>query len=224
MQLYDRGIRRRLAPMLGERPHIELANSVLFSLPGTPVVRYGDEIGMGDDLRLKERDCARTPMQWTPEKNGGFTGADDSVRPVISSGPYGCGEVNVERQRRDPNSLLNWMASMIRLRKECPEIGWGEWEIVPTGSSSILGICYEWRGNSVVVLHNFSSLRQEARFELKNPRDNRLTNLLVNEEIRPDKTGTYRVTLESFGYRWYRVGGLGYALRVERDSGAGTKW
>jgi maltose alpha-D-glucosyltransferase/alpha-amylase len=224
MQLYDRGIRRRLAPMLGERAHLELANSVMFSLPGTPVVRYGDEIGMGDDLRLKERDAARTPMQWSGEENGGFTSAAESSRPVISNGPFGCGEVNVERQRRDPNSLLNWTASIIRLRKECPEIGWGEWTIVPTQASSILAILYQWRGNSVVVVHNFSSRPQEAKFSLDVPDSDRLTNLLVNEELHPDKSGKYRVALESFGYRWYRVGGLGYAMHLQRDSGAGVKW
>jgi maltose alpha-D-glucosyltransferase / alpha-amylase len=224
MQLYDRGIRRRLAPMLGERAHIELANSAMFSLPGTPVVRYGDEIGMGDDLRLKERDCARTPMQWSAEQNGGFTSAEHPARPVISSGPFGCSVVNVEKQRRDPNSLLNWTASMIRVRKECAEIGWGEWTIIPTTTVSILAICYQWRGNSVVVLHNFSSRPQEARFSIDAPDGGRLTNLLVNEELHADKSGKYRVSLESFGYRWFRVGGLGYALHVQRDSGAGVKW
>jgi maltose alpha-D-glucosyltransferase/alpha-amylase len=132
--------------------------------------------------------------------------------------------VNVEKQRRDPNSLLNWTASMIRVRKECPEVGWGEWKIIPTANSSILAICYEWRGNSVVVLHNFSSRPQEARFSISAPDGERMTNLLVNEELRVDKSGTYRVSLESFGYRWFRVGGLGYALHVQRDSGAGVKW
>jgi maltose alpha-D-glucosyltransferase/alpha-amylase len=224
MQLYDRGIRRRLAPMLGERAHIELANSAMLSLPGTPVIRYGDEIGMGDDLRLMERDCARTPMQWSGEQNGGFTSAAHSVRPVISNGPFASSEVNVERQRRDPNSLLNWMVSMIRVRKECAEIGWGEWTIVPTANASILAICYQWRGNAVVVLNNFSSRPQEARFSIDSPHGDRLTNLLVNEELHADKSGKYRVALESFGYRWYRIGGLGYALHTERDSGAGVKW
>lgn len=224
MQLYDRGIRRRLAPMLGERARLELAYSVMFSLPGTPVVRYGDEIGMGDDLRLKERDCARTPMQWSSEPHGGFTTSDRPARPAISDGPYGWDDVNVERQRRDRNSLLNWTARMIRARKECPEIGWGDWSSVATGSPHVLGLCYEWRGNSVVVLHNFSSLPQEARFRLKNPAGVQLTNLLVNEEIRADAAGMHRVALESYGYRWFRVGGLGYALHVQRDSGAGVKW
>lgn len=99
----------------------------MFSLPGSPVMRYGDEIGMGDDLRLKERDAVRTPMQWSNERNAGFTAAEMPVRPVIADGPYAYDQVNVESQRRDPNSLLNWTARMIRVRKECPEIGWGSW-------------------------------------------------------------------------------------------------
>ena len=170
MQLYDRGIRRRLAPMLGERAQLELAYSAMVALPGTPVIRYGDEIAMGDDLRLKERDCARTPMQWTNERHGGFTTADKPVRPVIADGPYGYDQVNVEKQRRDPNSLLNWTAGMIRARKECPEIGWGTWKLVATRSPSVLAIYYEWRGNAVLILHNFSSQPREARFRLDDPR------------------------------------------------------
>ena len=90
MQLYERGIRRRLAPMLqGDRRRLELAYSLMMTLPGTPVIRYGDEIGMGDDLRLPERNCARTPMQWSTEPHGGFTKSDKSVLPVIDEGPYG---------------------------------------------------------------------------------------------------------------------------------------
>jgi maltose alpha-D-glucosyltransferase/alpha-amylase len=224
MQLYGRGIRRRLAPMLGERARLELAYSVMFSLPGTPVIRYGDEIGMGDDLRLKERDCARTPMQWSSTKNGGFSDADETTRPVIGDGPYSCGELNVEKQRRDPNSLLNWTASMIRVRKECPEIGWGAWQLLATHSPNVLGLCYEWRGTSVVVLHNFSSERREARFALKDPRGTQLTNLLVNETIYADPDGMHHIALEAYGYRWFRVGDMGYALHVERDSGAGINW
>src|SRR6185295_11129074 len=108
MQLYDRGIRRRLAPMLdGDRRRLELAYSLLFTLPGTPVIRYGDELGMGDDLSLPERQCARTPMQWSDEPNGGFTKSRPGV-PVISGGAFGYEHLNVAQQRRDPNSMLNW--------------------------------------------------------------------------------------------------------------------
>jgi maltose alpha-D-glucosyltransferase / alpha-amylase len=224
MQLYDRGIRRRLAPMLGERAHIELAYSLMFSLPGTPVMRYGDEIGMGDDLRLKERDAVRTPMQWSNEENAGFTTSDDPVKPVISTGPYGCETVNVEKQRRDPGSLLNWTARMIRVRKECPEIGWGKWELLNIRSQYILGLCYEWRGNAVVVLHNFSSRPQEARFAVEAEGGERLSSLLAQEELEADADGVHRIPMEAHGYRWYRVGGLNYALHIQRDSGAGENW
>ena len=130
MQLYDRGIRRRLAPMLqGDRRRLELAYSLMMTLPGTPVIRYGDEIGMGDDLQLPERNCARTPMQWSTEPHGGFTKSDKPVLPVISDGAYGFEHVNVADQRRDPNSLLNWMERIIRMRKEVPEIGWGDFAV-----------------------------------------------------------------------------------------------
>jgi maltose alpha-D-glucosyltransferase/alpha-amylase len=224
MQLYDRGIRRRLAPMLGERSQIELAYSLLFSLPGTPVLRYGDEIGMGEDLRLPERYAMRTPMQWSHERNAGFSTAEQIVRPVISGGPFGHEHVNVEAQRRDPNSLLNWTVQMIRLRKECPEIGWGTWTVLPTGSTHILALCYEWRGNAVVVVHNFDSRPHEARFRVGAEGGERLANLMVNEEISADARGLHHVALEAHGYKWYRVGGLSYALLAHRDSGAGVAW
>src|SRR6202043_581511 len=139
MQLYNRGIRRRLAPMLGgDRRRLELAYSLMMTLPGTPVIRYGDEIGMGDNLKLPERNCARTPMQWSTEPNAGFTKSDKPVMPVISTGPYGFEHVNVAEQRRDANSLLNWMERIIRMRKEVPEIGWGEFSFVSAGGPDVL--------------------------------------------------------------------------------------
>jgi maltose alpha-D-glucosyltransferase/alpha-amylase len=224
MQLYGRGIRRRLASMLGERSHIELAYSLMFSLPGTPVLRYGDEIGMGEDLRQNERDAVRTPMQWSSERNAGFSTAERTVKPVIDSGPYSCDHVNVEAQRRDPGSLLNWMVRMIRLRKECPEIGWGEWSLLRTGAPCVLGMCYEWRGNSVVVLHNFGDRPVEARFRVDAEGGDQLANLLQQEEKHADERGLHHVALEAHGYRWFRVGGMAYALHATRDSGAGVAW
>src|SRR6185436_8272490 len=138
-------IRRRLAPMLGNREQIELAYSLMFSLPGTPVLRYGDEIGMGDDLSLGERNAVRTPMQWSDEPQAGFSTAKKTVLPVISKGPYSYERINVETQRREIDSLLNWTERLIRLRKECPEIGWGTFQIVATGDSSVLGMRFDWR-------------------------------------------------------------------------------
>jgi maltose alpha-D-glucosyltransferase / alpha-amylase len=108
MQLYDRGIRRRLTPMLGnDRKRLELAFSLLFSLPGTPMMQYGDEIGIGDNLRLPERECARTPMQWTAGRHAGFSTARRVVRAVINDKVYSYKRVNVAQQRRDPHSILS---------------------------------------------------------------------------------------------------------------------
>jgi maltose alpha-D-glucosyltransferase/alpha-amylase len=216
MQLYDRGIRRRLAPMLGNQNQLELAYSLLFSLPGTPVLRYGDEIGMGDDLALDERYPVRTPMQWSDEPMAGFTKSEKPVRPVIDKGPYSYEQINVERQRRDPNSLLNWMIRMIRLRKECPEIGWGDWKVLHTGSPSVLAMRYTWLGNSLLIVHNFDEKPHEVRLKTEGGKDERLINLLVNDESRADGRGIHKIAIDAYGYRWYRVGNLDYSLEQTR--------
>ena len=167
MQLYNRGIRRRLAPMLeGDRRRIELAYSLMMTLPGTPVIRYGDEIGMGDNLKLPERNCARTPMQWSTEPNAGFTKSDKPVMPVISGGPYGFEHVNVAAQRRDPDSLLDWMERIIRMRKEVPEIGWGDFSFISARAAEVLIMRYEWRNNAVICAHNLSSVPREVSFSV----------------------------------------------------------
>jgi maltose alpha-D-glucosyltransferase / alpha-amylase len=211
MQLYHRGIRRRLAPMLGDRLHVELANSLLFALPGAPVLRYGDEIGMGEDLSLKERDAVRTPMQWADEPNGGFSTARRLVHPVISRGPYGYGRVNVDAQRRDPGSLLNWMAKMIAVRKECREVGWGDWRFLPAQSNTVIALCYTWRGTRVIIIHNFSREPREVRLRIEGEGGELLASLLDGEDSRAMR-GEHRITLDTYGYRWYRVGGLNYAI------------
>ena len=141
MQLYQRGIRRRLAPMLdGDRRRIELAYSLMFTLPGTPVLRYGDELGMGDNLALPERQCARTPMQWSNEPQAGFTKSEKPVVPVISAGAFGFEHVNAAQQRRNPNSMLNWTERIIRMRKEVPEVGWGDFNLL--ADPRCVGACH----------------------------------------------------------------------------------
>ncbi len=215
MQLYDRGIRRRLAPMLrNDRRRLELAYSLLFSLPGTPVLGYGDEIGMGDDLSLPERNCARTPMQWSTEPNGGFTTGRKPVLPVISAGPYGYEQINVAAQRRDPNSLLNWLERIIRMRGEVPEIGWGDCTVLPSGSDSVLVLRYDWRNNGVLVVHNFAGEPVEIVVQLDDDgRGCDLANLFAEEHSEADDRSRHRLVLEPYGYRWYRIGGLDYLLR-----------
>ena len=216
MQLYDRGIRRRLAPMLnGDRRRLELAYSLMFTLPGTPVVRYGDEIGMGDNLDLPERVAARTPMQWSNEPHAGFTKSDAPVVPVIESGPYGYEQANVAVQRRDPNSLLNWMERIIRMRKEVPEIGWGDFAIIPTRNPAVLVIRYDWRNNSVLFAHNLDGTPCETSFAvgLSDGSEKLLVNLLGENHSRARDDGKHHLMLEPYAYRWYRVGGLDYLLK-----------
>jgi maltose alpha-D-glucosyltransferase/alpha-amylase len=214
MQLYGRGIRRRLAPMLGgDRRRIELAYSLMFTLPGTPVIRYGDEVGMGDDLSLPERTCARTPMQWSDEPNGGFTKSPRPVVPVISTGAFGYEHVNVAQQRRDPNSLLNWTERIIRMRKEVPEIGWGDYEVIPTRDDAILVIRYDWRNNSVLFVHNLKARPREIVFSTGLGAAGRLlVNVLSGDHSHANDAGQHRLVMEGYGYRWYRVGGLDYLL------------
>src|SRR5258707_5116555 len=137
--------RRPLAP----------AYSMMKILPGTPVIRYGDEIAMGDNLKLPERNCARIRMQWSTEPNAGFTKSDKPCVPLISDGPYAFTHTNVAAQRRDPTSLLNWMERIIRMRKEVPEIGWGEFSFVSTGTPKVLAMRYQWRNNSGWCVPNF---------------------------------------------------------------------
>ncbi|MCF2446694.1 alpha-amylase family protein [Dyadobacter sp. CY345] len=204
MQLYDRGIRRRLAPMLGNnRNHIELAYSLLYSLPGSPVIRYGEELGMGDDLSLKERISVRTPMQWTDEKNAGFTSADTAIRPVINQGDYGFQKLNVAAQTRDQSSLLNWNARMIRLRKSSPEIGLGTYTVLDVSSPDVLAIRYEYNGQFLIIVHNFSDQPKSASVPSGKARI--LYDLMPEpKDMKPDG-GTFNVSLAGYGYRWYRV-------------------
>jgi maltose alpha-D-glucosyltransferase/alpha-amylase len=219
MQLYERGIRRRLAPMLdGDRRRLELAYSLLFTLPGSPVIRYGDELGMGDDLHLPERNCARTPMQWSNEPQGGFTKSDKPHIPVIAGGPYGYEHINAAIQRRHPESLLNWTERIIRMRKEVPEVGWGDFVIIPSGNRSVLIMRYDWRNNSVLFVHNLDARPREVAFsvgldEADAEQRKLLINLLSEDHSHADDSGRHRIIIEPYGYRWYRVGGLDYLLR-----------
>src|SRR6201987_3969935 len=216
MQLYDRGIRRRLAPMLGgDRRRLELAYSLMGTLPGTPVIRYGDEIGMGDNLDLPERNSARTPMQWSTEPHGGFTESDRPCAPVIDEGPYGYQHVNAAKQRRDPNSMLNWTERIVRMRKEVPEVGWGDFKVIRTRDPAILIIRYDWRNNSVLFVHNLDERPREIAFTagLTSDAAKLLVNLLSEDHSHANERGRHTLRMEGYGYRWYRLGGLDYLVK-----------
>ncbi len=207
MQLYDRGIRRRLAPMLqGDRRRLELMNSLLFTLPGTPVVRYGEEIGMGDDLRLPERQSIRTAMQWSGDKNGGFSTAEPRKlpRPVISEGSYRYETVNVATQRLDFDSLLNWTERAIRTRKECPELGWGEVKFLDTDDPAVLAHLCTWRGQTVAAVHNFS--RSTKSVKVKWPKGTtELLHVFGRDVHEPMPGSSPVIDLDGYDYCWLRL-------------------
>jgi maltose alpha-D-glucosyltransferase/alpha-amylase len=210
MQLYDRGIRRRLAPMLGgDQRLVELAFSLLFSLPGTPVLWYGDEIGMGDDLSRPERESVRSPMQWSARANSGFSsaGSKQLVKPVISDGPYGFEHVNVEAQQREATSLLNRVERLIRTRKECREFGWGSVEALKVAEPSVLAHCCHWEGHgTVLAVHNLSSEARLVTLDLGRYGAERLSDLLGGQDPHPIEQGTCRLLLDGHGYHWFRMG------------------
>ena len=139
--------------------------------------------------------------------------------PVISGGAYGFEHLNVAEQRRDPDSLLNWFERIIRMRKEVPEIGWGDFEIVDTVTKAVLGIRYDWRNTSVLILHNFAEEPIEITFDAgRGEKGKRLVDMLGGENSEAGKDGKHTVCLQGYGYRWYRVGGMDYLLnRTEID-------
>src|ERR1700720_4323491 len=154
---------------------------------------------MDDNLDLPERNCARTPMQWSTEPHAGFTESDKPVLPLIDKGPYGYEHVNVAKQRRDPNSMLNWTERIIRMRKEVPEIGWGDFSVIATRDPAILAIRYDWRNNSVLFVHNLSPIPTEVKFGSGSNVDGQLVNLLSNDHSTPDASGEHRILLEPYG-------------------------
>jgi maltose alpha-D-glucosyltransferase/alpha-amylase len=208
MQLYGRGLRRRLAPMLGgDRRRIELAYALQFSLRGTPVLRYGEEIGMGENLSLNGRDAIRTPMQWSSLPNAGFSTAppDQLVRPVISDGEYAYPVVNVTDQRHDTTSLLAWFERMIRTLREAPEVGSGSCTHVdvPTPEGLLVHLAEDVTG-TMLFLHNLGP--DEATVDLGHlyPRAELPNDVLADQEY-PEVGKLDAVTVAGHGYRWIRL-------------------
>ena len=209
MQLYGRGIRRRLAPMLGnDRRRIEMAYALQFSLPGTPVIRYGDEIGMGEDLALPERNAIRTPMQWSDAPNAGFSTARrkrDLRRPVIADGEFGYPTVNVERQQRDGNSLLSWFQRALLILRECPEFGVGSTAYVDSGQRSVLALLREAPSGAMLAVTNLA----DKRVTIDLGGDDRLAGppveVFADHDYTPVDAGLGRIPLGPYGYRWFRL-------------------
>jgi maltose alpha-D-glucosyltransferase/alpha-amylase len=206
MQLYGHGLRRRVAPMLGGDPErLRMAWSLLFSLPGTPILLYGDELGMGEQLALPDRLSVRVPMQWAPGPTGGFSSAppDRLVRP-LADGEFGPDAVSVEAQRRDPDSLLQWMERLIRRRRECPEFGWGSSVLLETAQPSIFAHTCDWDGSTVAAVHNLAEAPCATTLELGEDAI-AVEDLLEPREPQELDGGRLDLELGRYGYRWLRI-------------------
>jgi trehalose synthase len=209
MQLFGRGLRRRLPSMFGgDAQRIRMAYSLMFSLPGTPVLFYGEEIGMAENLAIDGRASVRSPMQWSDDRNGGFSTARPSRlrRPVVE-GQYGPLAVNVAAQRRDNDSLLNWMERLIRRRRETPELAWGDWQVLTSDVPAVFAHRCDWDGGTVVALHNLAAEPCEVRVDLDAVDEGARLDDLLDERPAFETLGgkTVELTLEGYGFRWFRL-------------------
>jgi maltose alpha-D-glucosyltransferase/alpha-amylase len=202
------GIRRRLAPLVdNSRRRIELPNSILFSFPGTPIVYYGDELGMGDDLHRRDRDGVRTPMQWSTDRNGGFSAADGDklYSQPISDPVYGYPAVNVESERRDPSSLFHWMRNMIRLRKQFKVFGRGSMEFLPVANRAILAYVRHWEQDAILCVANMSRHAQPAELDLSAFEGAVPVEMLGYTPFPPIGKLPYFLTLAGYGFYWFEL-------------------
>ncbi|MFD3974112.1 alpha-amylase family protein [Streptomyces cyaneofuscatus] len=208
MQLYGRGLRRRLPPMVeGDRRRIELAYSLLFTLPGTPVLFYGEEIGMGENLAAGGRQAVRTPMQWTADKGAGFSSADAHALPnPVVEGAFGPKRVNVQDQAHEADSLLGRMRTLIERYREAPELAWGTYEVLDADDPGVLAHISSIPEGAVLAVHNFSDRAVTAAMTVPGLKGGRLlTDLLTGGTVKSAAGGVVRTELEPYGYRWLRV-------------------
>ncbi len=202
------GIRRRLAPLLGnDRARIELANSILFSLPGSPVIYYGDEIGMGDNIFLEDRRGLRTPMQWQDARSAGFSEADPSelYSPLIADETYGYHRVNVSAQRADPDSLLNRMRTMLAVRKAHPAFGRGDFTMLFPENTHILACLRSYLGITLLSVNNLSTEPQECEIDLSQFAGATPIDLFTTERLPAVNEATWTLSLPGSAYRWLRL-------------------
>jgi trehalose synthase len=208
MQIYGRGIVRRLPPMLdGDPRRIRMVYSLMFSLPGTPVLFYGEEIGMGENLDYGGRQSVRTPMQWSAGKNGGFSDAQPSrlAAPVVTGG-FAPEHINAGQQRHDPDSLLRFIRILIERYRASAEIGWGDFAVLEQPNNSVLAHTLSGDEGTMVALHNLSAEPAIVPLTLQGVTDeDELIDLLDDGTVRTSPTGKITVTLEGYGYRWLRV-------------------
>ena len=202
------GIRRRLAPLLdNSRRRIELLHALLLSLPGSPFLYYGDEIGMGDNIYLGDRDGVRTPMQWTIDRNAGFSRADFAQLyfPVIMDPVYGYQSVNVEAQQRYDASLLNWMRRMIHLRKRHKVFGRGALEFIKPENRKVFAFTRSYRGETVLCVYNLSQVAQPVELDLSRYQGAKPVEMMGETEFPKIGKRPYQLALAPHGFYWFRL-------------------
>ena len=200
------GIRRRLAPLLdNDRRLIELFHSLLMSLPGSPVMYYGDEIGMGDNIYLGDRDGVRTPMQWTSDRNAGFSRAEfaELYLPPIMDQVYGFSALNVEAQQKNPNSLVHWLRNLLTVRKQHPVFGLGTFTSLESSNPKILAFLREWRDDAVLVVSNLSRTAQPVELDLRRFIGAVPVELLGGAHFPQIGELPYLLTLAGHGFYWF---------------------
>jgi maltose alpha-D-glucosyltransferase/alpha-amylase len=202
------GIRRRLAPLLdNNRRRIELLNSILFSFPGTPILYYGDEIGMGDNIYLGDRNGVRTPMQWSPDRNAGFSRANPAklYSPVIMDPVWGYEAINVEAQQNDASSLLNWMRNMIALRKLFQVFGRGSLRFLDASNRKILAYIRQYQDETVLCVANLSRFAQPVQLDLSGMEGMTPVEMLGYVDFPPITKAPYSLTLGPYGFLWLEI-------------------
>jgi maltose alpha-D-glucosyltransferase/alpha-amylase len=202
------GIRRRLAPLLDNgRDETQLLHAVLFSLPGSPVLYYGDEIGMGDNMFLGDRDGVRTPMQWSGDRNGGFSRADFAqlYAPPLMDPVYGFQAVNIEAQLRTPTSVLRWLHRLIALRKEHPVFGFGTYEPIETSNPRVFAHLRRFEDDLVLCVHNFARSAQAVELDLRAYRGRHPVELFGRAQFPGIGELPYLLTLGARGFYWFEL-------------------
>lgn len=211
MQIFGRGLRRRLPPMLDDDPaHVRMAYSLLFSLPGTPTIFYGEEIGMGENLALDGRMAVRTPMQWDDRPNAGFSTVDEAglVRPPTTGAFAASNGVNVVAQRDDPDSLMSWIRLLARRYRDCPELAWGPVTTMSCEPYGLLALRADWRGGTILAVHNLTDKPLDATLPMAREEAGRqAVGLLAasGDTAEVDDDGQLTLSLGPFGTQWYRL-------------------
>jgi maltose alpha-D-glucosyltransferase/alpha-amylase len=194
------GIRRRLMPLLdGDKDRWFLLNAMFLSLPGAPIIYYGDEIGMGDNIWLPDRNGVRTPMQWTNKKNGGFSSADKTYLPLIEDETYGYQRLNVAAQEEDPESILTWTRFLIHTRQNQPSLRAGDFEWVETDNTAVMAFKRTVDTSEIVCLFNLTGIDQEIEIDLASE----WVDLLAHKQTIERRATT--LLLQPFGAHWLRA-------------------